>query len=1338
MAEYRDLIISGNSTLIMSSGDSSWNVSAISGGLQDVIGGLTVGTVLLNGGSQWLSDGGTASQTRIYSGGVMTLSSGGLSIGVTVYKGGYFRVLGGAAASAGVISSGGSAEVFGSSFSDTVQIGGVQVVRSGGFASGAAVGGEQIVMSGGVASATRTTPGGFLVISSGGAAYGIESCRVKVSAGGLLADSYFFDGGISVYGTVRNVTLTSEVIMKINSGGVGSGVNIFGSEEIWPPAQCKVMSGAALYDVTVSCGYIILEVGAKVERVHVEYGGVGIVSGAMVAQVSAGSRGSFEIESGAVVSGGRIASGGMMSVWMGGSALGIVQDQGGRINITVVGGGSSFVTGTNESGAFRVESGVAENLIINSGGRLNVSSNGVVRGVDIRDGGIMNATIRDDDEGCMVTGVNSLGAFFISGALAYNLLIFNNLDVTGHSVYMIRTTVGSGGELSVNAGEMKGSVVLSGGKLWIRGGKIEDTAILSGGVLETDGSYASAYNTVVSSGGLAYLNLLNYNTVIKAGGSAEIYDYDFGGSFSHKTVDLNVESGGSVSFHEVNLFGGGTNIARGTIAGNADAYFSSGVGYDLVVGDEMAIGSGISVIGGSVSGDLYVLDGAVALETVVDSGGALYLSLGGSVVGTEVTSGGRMIMSGAGLRASSTTIHSGGGIRLETGGTNPQYTYIWVASGYGAAVIGSLNSDHELGGTVTGIRPYDGDWYLVSGCVASGMLLDRYATVTARSGAVAYDTMISGSGDGLGVLVVASGAVSVNTELRNKYSYEYVSGFASGTRVVGGSQVVASGGSAMNTVVSPAGLLLASAGAVIGGTTVISGTMAITGTVRNDGTLIFAASPDSTLGGREAIMGLDFLSGGSFEVAFADNPTTYQYTFSYAFTISAFTVKYGGESYNLAVGGNIDLGGGRTISLRRSDFSLVLSVYGEFNVLTGSVSDGGYRLVEENFTVKSMVSCAAASTSGSAISLLKFDSATAANIYGGGYNASIGGIVQMSLYGGRPCSGLIYGGSFANNTAVSIGSGIELSIRDFIQIDNVKMLKTGTTAWVVGGGTAVTGGSISARSVTITIDDCSIGRVVGGAQATGAGVSVSVASTAIYLSNSSSKDIYGGGYAYAGGVSTVTGDTSIVITARDQVCMIDGNIYGGGANPYHVSQGGSSVVEGDATISFRGSGDMLGFSGKVSGDGAVAGTVLGEKLLEFNSFTGAFDGTVTAFDTLRMIGASDVLFTRSVEAGSLYFNLASGNVVDREVFFADFQGGFNFTEDGNMVTLQLEESRFLKEGTYSLIDAADLSLFDDATFRLIDYTGEVAKMAVGDEIEYGDGTLNLVDDYGIKLIYTLA
>ena len=419
-------------------------------------------------------------------------------------------------------------------------------------------------------------------------------------------------------------------------------------------------------------------------------------------------------------------------------------------------------------------------------------------------------------------------------------------------------------------------------------------------------------------------------------------------------------------------------------------------------------------------------------------------------------------------------------------------------------------------------------------------------------------------------------------------------------------------------------------------------------------------------------------------------------------TAETITVTIAGVDHVLSLNQTVALANG-SYTYRTEGNSMILDVTGKFDSVCGQ-SGTSSTLKVSDCRVKSIIAGASGDVTGSVTASIELAAeASPCNIYGGGNNANVGGKISLSLTGGG-YTGTIYGGSRAYQKTISTGD-VAIAVGAIVQTNNVKILKSGESAWVVGGGTAYDG-TLKAGTVSITIDGASLVHVVGGAQAQAAGTAATVASTAITIRNAAiSGDVFGGGYAYDHAESTVLGDVSMTFDASNsKMVTVQGTIYGGGANPSHPSMGGSSVVEGDATITFTGSGDYLAVS-TVSGDGKVAGTVLGVKTLSFENFTGDFLGVIQSFDVVSFSGNTAMDYSGGYAASTIAFDLTGRTELEA---FAD---GFSFVDGGdNLLKIELGATT----GSYDLLTCDDFDALEGLKVELYKQGALYASFDYGD------------------------
>ncbi|MEA4862372.1 MAG: hypothetical protein AB7F40_09865 [Victivallaceae bacterium] len=414
-----------------------------------------------------------------------------------------------------------------------------------------------------------------------------------------------------------------------------------------------------------------------------------------------------------------------------------------------------------------------------------------------------------------------------------------------------------------------------------------------------------------------------------------------------------------------------------------------------------------------------------------------------------------------------------------------------------------------------------------------------------------------------------------------------------------------------------------------------------------------------------------------------------------------YRIVYGGVSSG-ALSGDIRL------SL---DETTIYFLYG--GGASGTTVDGSvYLQLDNETTVKSVLIAGGESDISGGIYLNVISASGTGNYFSGASNADVAGDI-VSVYSDGLFNGLIYGGSRANDGTASSGD-VSLTVNGAMsQINNIKLIAQGSTAWLVGGGQAIYGGVLTCDAVTVSISGgAALNNVVGGAHAEGANAAATVGSVAITIAGATiSGNVYGGGYVNDLGVSTVSGAVSITIDSTENLVSIYGNIYAGGANPQR-SSGGTALVSGGASITFSGYGDKLSFSGSVSGDGAVSGTVSGARSFAFDNFYGDFTGQIRDF---TMLEVTDSLVTLSKEI-----------VVDKAVFkLTTAVAGAMLTAQQflfDSLDVKLDADLFTTGGAeYTLFTAGNASGMDDSLSVDI---YDTADKYLG-SVELGGGSLNV-------------
>ena len=498
--------------------------------------------------------------------------------------------------------------------------------------------------------------------------------------------------------------------------------------------------------------------------------------------------------------------GGFLVIYDGATANNTVIEQGaGSMTIQSGGvanntddGGDLYVYGkANETNIYRkmfvCENGEANDTNVLSGGRLYVSSGGVVNRTTV-----------------------SSGSMFVElGGVA------NSVNVISRG----RLTVSVGGQVNYATIDRTGAVFLEAG------GDANDVTVSSGGYLDiSDGATASGI--VVSSGGHLLFDVAPGNNVqgTKGGKTFEMKN----GALSNYTVTRDTDSAGNT--FALLVFSGGvannTTVSSGgsmiivdagavvnstTVLPNASLILSQGatVNYTVfssstfTVGDSMTLNNttvkdgylnvssnGYANVTVLSNGSMSVSDGGVATETTVKNGCILDVGATGLVTNTIVNSGGSMQVIGS---ANMTTVKKGGMLDVLAGGA---VNGTILSSGGSARISGNAANT-----TVN----------------QSGSDVD--AVLTICDGGKATRTTVNDRG----YAIVSSGGQATSTTI-NYGEMTLLGGTAKSTTVnSGGRLTVSAGGTTMYSLISSGGILDVSSGGMTTATTLNDGAMYLSG-----------------------------------------------------------------------------------------------------------------------------------------------------------------------------------------------------------------------------------------------------------------------------------------------------------------------------------------------------------------------------------------------------------------------------------------------------------------------------------------------------------------------------
>ena len=423
---------------------------------------------------------GVTSSGLVMSGGTINVLSGGTTIDTVLNSTGKEYVLG--TASGTTVYTGGSQSVYGVANNTTVNASGWQGIWSGGVANNTTVnsrGYMGVQASGAVANSATINSGGSQLATYGGVANNatINSGGSQfVYSRGVANDTIVSNGGRQL---IRWSGLASNA--RVNSGGL------------------QEVLATGLADGT------IINSGGRQEVRH---------SGAVANNTIVNGGGVQSVYSSGVASNTTIKSGGAQEVQSGGSSFNVTQLVGGNINTYVIGGNTTYVTGTNEEGqAVTLAGGVASNFIINSDGFQYISSGGLTNNVKVNlggtqhvsDGGIASSTviaggIQHVSGGGQASDatLNAGAQVLYNGGKAFNAVVNNNATQQVLNGAIASNTTLSGGELHLSSGGLVNMLAGQSGAVRVYGeGQLTGNAVLSGTVVDYTPSLVSRNNLQV-------------------------------------------------------------------------------------------------------------------------------------------------------------------------------------------------------------------------------------------------------------------------------------------------------------------------------------------------------------------------------------------------------------------------------------------------------------------------------------------------------------------------------------------------------------------------------------------------------------------------------------------------------------------------------------------------------------------------------------------------------------------------------------------------------------------------------------------------------------------------
>jgi autotransporter passenger strand-loop-strand repeat protein len=617
------VVVISQSTVISEASGSATNV--VDGGETEyVLPGGEAASSQINGGTELVYSGGTASGVTVNQYGTQNVYTGAIVTSTTL-SGGNEAVDSGGTTSATTVSNGGNEYVYssGHTISTTVSNGGAETVSNGGTASFTTViGGSEIVEAGGTAISTTVDAGGTAGI------FGGASISTTVKDGGT---EYVAEAGATTTGTI------------VSAGGSQTLYNrAVASFTVLSNGGSQTLTDATAVDTTVGAG------------------GTQIVLAAGVASDTTVDASGREYVSSAGVTTGTTLSGGQEYVLFGGSAVSATILSGGTEAVSS--GGVASSTTVSSGGFERVYTGgSAVSTTVSSGGAEMVSSGGTAIATTVDAGGAEYVYAGDPS---ISTIVSSGGVEFVSsgGVTSFTTVSAGGAELVFSGGSAVSTTVDPGGYL----------VVVPGGSqtLTTDNGEIVSTGVV---LYQPDAGitvYATSANDVtVSSGATEYVlpSGRAISNAVEAGGTQILYS---GGSADYTTL-----SGFSFSGGTQYLYSGATATST-TVDRNAEQILYAGATASDTTVTGTAFGGGLQYVssGGSAisttlaSYDTHedVFSGGTTTNTIVDNGGEETVDAGGTASNTMVNSGGSESVEGT---ASDTTVSNGGYEYVALGGT---------------------------------------------------------------------------------------------------------------------------------------------------------------------------------------------------------------------------------------------------------------------------------------------------------------------------------------------------------------------------------------------------------------------------------------------------------------------------------------------------------------------------------------------------------------------------------------------------------------------------------------------------------------------------------------------
>lgn len=385
------------------------------------------------------------------------------------------------------------------------------------------------------------------------------------------------------------------------------------------------------------------------------------------------------VESGKVVSGETVGSGGMQIVSSGGKAVDGWVTAGGEQTL-LAGAEANGMTLSGNGKEYGLQNvlanATASNTVVQSGGQLNVREQGTAIDVILEAGG----GVATETTVTKVTGSDTVTGriFSVENGSAVNFVVGGGVAFAVHdNNKAVNTLVREEGQLTVEyGGSVSSTQVVGVSTTLVLEGRSYQTVVIAGGREEVRGD-ATAEQTSIESGGsqTVFTDGIANSTVIKADGT----QYVSGGE-TYRTV---ISSGGRQIVTSRGLDSGAVILAGGS------QVISSGraVAEDTQVGGIQEVSNNGSARKATiVDGGLQIVGSrGLSRNTTVQAGGRVVVSKGGLLTDIVISSGGQ-------LEVRDSNVEIGGKVQID-GGKVITGEKVDVASQPGTEFILNGNAD---------------------------------------------------------------------------------------------------------------------------------------------------------------------------------------------------------------------------------------------------------------------------------------------------------------------------------------------------------------------------------------------------------------------------------------------------------------------------------------------------------------------------------------------------------------------------------------------------------------------------------------------------------------------